>query len=148
MSTTPRRIVTGHDAHGCSVVSADGPLQNARALRPGHESYVVWSTETVPADSRDPADGADRVAGRSLPEGTVFRVTTYAPGVESAPHQTDSIDYAVVLTGEIDLVLDEQTVHLRAGDVVVQRGTRHDWRNDGSEPCTIAFCLVGATPRS
>jgi quercetin dioxygenase-like cupin family protein len=102
----------------------------------------------VPADTEDAADGADRVVGRSLPEGTVFRVTTYDPGVESAPHQTDSVDYAVVIAGEIDLVLDAQSVHLRAGDFVVQRGTRHDWHNNGSEPCVIAFCLVGATPRS
>ncbi len=146
--TSPRRIVTGHNADGRSVVSDDGRLQNQRALRPGHESFVVWSTETVPVDSSDAADGADRVVGRSLPEGTVFRITTYEPGVESAPHQTDSIDYAVVIAGEIDMVLDEQTVHVQAGDVVVQRGTRHDWRNNGSQPCVIAFCLVGATPRS
>jgi quercetin dioxygenase-like cupin family protein len=145
--TPPRRIVTGHDAEGRSFVSADGVMANRRTLRPGHESFVVWSTESVPADSQDAADGAERVIGRSLPEGTVFRVTTYEPGVQSAPHQTDSIDYAVVIAGEIDMVLDTNTVHLQAGDVVVQRGTRHDWRNDGTEPCVIAFCLVGATPR-
>jgi quercetin dioxygenase-like cupin family protein len=146
--TPPRRIVTGHDADGRSVVSSDGPLRNARTLRPGHESFMVWSTESVPVDTSDTDDGADRAVGRSLPDGTVFRVTTYEPGVESAPHETDSVDYAVVISGEIDMVLDEQTVHLRVGDVVVQRGTRHDWRNNGSQPCVIAFCLVGATPRS
>jgi len=146
--TAPRRIVTGFDVDGRSVVSIDGSLRNASTLRPGHESFVVWTTESVPADLGDTTDGADRLVGRNLPDGTVFRITTYEPGVESAPHRTDSVDYAVVIAGEIDMVLDEQTVHLRAGDVVVQRGTCHDWRNDGSEPCVIAFCLVGATPRS
>jgi quercetin dioxygenase-like cupin family protein len=146
--TPPRRIVTERKADGRSVVSDDGLLSNARTLRAGHESFVVWTTESVPADLGDTTDGAERAVGRSLPEGTVFRITTYGPGVESAPHETDSVDYAVVIAGEIDMVLDEQTVHLRAGDTVVQRGTRHDWRNNGSAPCVIAFCLVGATRRS
>ncbi len=144
--TPPRRIVTGHDAEGRSIISTDGIPGHRRSLRPGHESWVVWSTESVPADLLGVSDGADHVIGRSLPEGTVFRVTTYEPGVQSAPHQTDSVDYAIVIAGEIDLVLDTQTVHLQAGDVVVQRGTRHDWRNHGTEPCVIAFCLVGAKP--
>lgn len=142
----PRRIVTGHDADGRSRIASDELLGNARSLRSGHESYVVWATESVPADLGDDADGATRAVGRHLPDGTVFRLTTYEPGVEPAPHRTESVDYAVIISGEIDMVLDEQTVHLRAGDVVVQRGTRHDWRNDGSEPCVIAFCLVGARP--
>ena len=85
---------------------------------------------------------------RSLAQGTVFRIVEYGPGVAGAPHRTDSVDYAVVLAGEIDLVLDGETVRLRAGDTLVQRGTAHDWVNDGHAPCVIAFCLVGAQPIS
>ena len=64
----------------------------------------------------------------------------------SAPHRTDSVDFAVVLSGEIDLVLDGREVRLRAGDTLIQRGTAHDWVNRGERPCVIAFCLVGARP--
>jgi quercetin dioxygenase-like cupin family protein len=144
MSFPPRRVVTGHDDTGRAVVQRDDRLDNPRNLRPGHESYVIWTTDSVPADSRDPADGKDREVGRALERGTVFRITRYEPGVASSPHETESIDYAVVLAGEIEMVLDDETVKLSAGDVVVQRATRHDWRNTGTEPCLIAFCLVGA----
>ena len=61
-------------------------------------------------------------------------------------HRTDSIDYCVVMSGEIDMRLDAETVHLKAGDVVVQRGTIHDWVNNGTEPCMIAFVLIDAKP--
>jgi quercetin dioxygenase-like cupin family protein len=88
------------------------------------------------------------VATRSNASGTIFRIAEYAPGVASARHQTDSVDYAVVLNGEIDMVLDDQVVRLRRGDTVIQRGTVHDWVNNGKEPCVIAFCLVAARSRA
>jgi len=146
MSFPPRRIVTGHDGDGRAIVASDEPIAGAIARRPGHRSAVLWSTETVPADNAATGDAAAAAVGRSHPAGTVFRIVEYGPGVASDPHRTDSVDYAVVLAGEIDLVLDAETVHLGAGDVLVQRGTRHDWRNSGSEPCLIAFCLVAARP--
>jgi quercetin dioxygenase-like cupin family protein len=59
-------------------------------------------------------------------------------------HRSDSIDYAIILSGTIDMQLDDEEVHLEAGDVVIQRGTIHNWINRGSEPCTIAFVLIGA----
>ena len=78
--------------------------------------------------------------------GTVFRVLELAPGVSPRNHRTDSIDYAVVMAGEVDMELDDATVHLKAGDVLVQRGTIHNWVNRGTEPCVIAFVLIAAKP--
>jgi quercetin dioxygenase-like cupin family protein len=79
-----------------------------------------------------------------LANGTVFRVLELAPGNSPRNHRTDSIDYAVVMKGEIDMELDDTTVHLKAGDVLVQRGTIHNWVNRGTEPCVIAFVLIAA----
>jgi mannose-6-phosphate isomerase-like protein (cupin superfamily) len=61
-------------------------------------------------------------------------------------HRTESVDYAVVLSGEIDMEIDGATVHLRQGDVLVQRGTIHNWNNRGTVPCVIAFVLIAAKP--
>jgi quercetin dioxygenase-like cupin family protein len=74
----------------------------------------------------------------------VFRVVSFGPGVSPRNHRTDSIDFAVVISGEIDMTLDVGKVHLKAGDVMVQRGTIHNWINTGTEPCVIAFTLVSA----
>jgi quercetin dioxygenase-like cupin family protein len=76
----------------------------------------------------------------------VFRVVQFNPGVTPRNHRTDSIDYAVVISGEIDMDLDGTEVHLKAGDVLVQRGTIHNWINRGTEPCVIAFALIHAKP--
>ena len=89
-------------------------------------------------------DTSTRQTGTTLPGGTVFRIVEFGPGVSPRNHRTDSIDYAVVISGEIDMVLDDTTVHLKAGDVLVQRGTIHNWINNGAEPCTIAFSLIDA----
>ncbi|MCP2091739.1 UNVERIFIED_ORG: mannose-6-phosphate isomerase-like protein (cupin superfamily) [Paraburkholderia sediminicola] len=78
------------------------------------------------------------------PNGTVFRVIEYSPGVAPRNHRTETIDYAVVISGEIDMEIDGAEVHLKAGDVLVQRGTIHDWINRGMEPCVIAFVLIAA----
>jgi quercetin dioxygenase-like cupin family protein len=119
-----RRVVTDHDAQGRSVVAIDERCTNVISRRPGHQSCVAWT-------------GAD---------GTIFRVVEYQPGVAPRQHRTETIDYAVVLSGEIDMQLDDSVVHLRAGDVLVQQATMHDWINRGSMPCVIAFVLVPATP--
>ena len=142
----PRRVVVGHDAEGRATVMSDTVLANGRVRREGHQSYVVWATEEVPAGNASGEDPVSLPIGRSLPRGTVFRVAQFAPGVASDMHRTDSVDYAVVLSGSIELVLESETVVLDAGDVLVQRGTAHDWVNRGEEPCVIAFCLVAAEP--
>src|ERR1041384_2230281 len=90
--------------------------------------------------------GAAREVATTDQNGTVFRIVEYAPGVAPRNHRTESIDYAVVLAGEIDMELEGETVRLRAGDVLVQRGTVHNWVNRGTAPCVIAFVLVAAKP--
>jgi quercetin dioxygenase-like cupin family protein len=92
------------------------------------------------------SDTSTRKVGTTLPGGTVFRVIEFGPGVSPRNHRTDSIDFAVVMKGEIDMELDDSVVHVKAGDVLVQRGTIHNWVNKGAEPCRIAFVLVDAKP--
>jgi quercetin dioxygenase-like cupin family protein len=145
MSLRVRRVVTGHDGQHKAVVTADEVLA-VTTRRPGQEGCVVWAAERVPADNLDPADGAKLIA-TTLPQGVVFRVVRYEAGAVGRMHRTPSLDYAVVLSGSIVLELDDGVeVALRAGDVLVQRGTIHNWINRGSEPCTIAFVLIGAQP--
>ena len=141
-----RRIVTAHDANGRAVVKIDEVSKNLTSGRPGAKACVVWTTESVPVDNTGEADEGLRQVGTTLPNGTVFRVVEFAPGVAPRVHRTDSIDYAVVMSGEIDMELDDSVVHLKAGDVLVQRGTIHNWVNRGSEPCVIAFVLIDAKP--
>jgi len=144
MSLQIRRVVTGHDADGRAMVKIDETCRNVISRRSGQQSCVVWTTDASPADNGSSDDACGRAIGTTLPGGTVFRVVRYAPGVAPRVHRTDSIDYAVVIAGEIDMELDGTTVKLRAGDVLVQRGTIHNWVNRGTEPCVIAFVLVDA----
>jgi quercetin dioxygenase-like cupin family protein len=146
MALEVRRVVTGHDAAGRAVVAIDEVATHLESGRPGHQHCVVWTTDESPADNDDPADGGRRAVATTQPGGTVFRIIEYAPGVAPRRHRTSSIDYAIVLKGEIDMELDGTTVHLRAGDVLVQRGTIHNWVNRGTQPCVIAFVLVDAKP--
>jgi quercetin dioxygenase-like cupin family protein len=142
-----RRVVTGHDAQGRALVKIDEVCKNLVSRRPRHQSCVIWSSGAVPADLSDESDGGAREVGTTDPNGTVFRLVEYQPGVAPRNHRTASIDYAVVLSGEIDMELDDGVaVHLRRGDALVQRGTIHNWVNRGSEPCVIAFVLVAAKP--
>lgn len=141
-----RRVVTGHDAEGKAIVLFDGVQQNVVSRRPGQAATVLWTSDSVPVDNNGDADAALRQVGTCIPGGTVFRVVEYQPGVAPRRHRTDSIDYAVVIRGEISMELDGTEVTLRQGDVLVQRGTVHNWVNRGTEPCLVAFVLVGANP--
>ena len=141
-----RRVVTGHDEHGRAVVEVDELCRNLVSRRPNHQSCVIWSTDSVPADNADAQDGALRPVSNVDPNGTVFRIVQYLPGVAPRNHRTESLDYAVVLSGEIDMELDNAVVHLGPGDVLVQRGTLHNWVNRGTRPCVIAFVLIAAKP--
>src|SRR4029453_18684253 len=143
-----RRVVTGHDANGHAVVKIDEVSKNLVSARPGSTACVVWTTESFPVDNTGNADEGLRKTGTTLNNGTVFRVVEFAPGVAPRNHRTDSIDYAVIISGEIDMELDDSIGHLKAGDVMVQRGTIHTWVNKGREPCVIAFTLVAAKPVS
>ena len=114
--------------------------------RPGSTACVVWTSESFPVDNTGDADEGLRKVGTTLKNGTVFRVVEFAPGVAPRVHRTDSVDYAVVMSGEIDMELDNSFAHLKAGDVLVQRSTIHNWVNRGTEACVIAFILIGAKP--
>jgi quercetin dioxygenase-like cupin family protein len=146
MTLKIRRVVTGHDEAGRARVAIDEVCANVMSRRPNHASCVVWSTGSFPADNGEPIDGAARKVSTTDPGGTVFRIVEYRPGVAPRNHRTESLDYAMVLSGEIDMELEGEVVHLRAGDVLVQRGTLHNWVNRGAEPCVIAFVLVAAKP--
>jgi quercetin dioxygenase-like cupin family protein len=148
MSLSIRRVVTGHDGNGRATVKIDELAKNVISARPGAHATVIWTTEGFPVNNDGDADDSTRKVGTTLDNGTVFRVVSFGPGVSPRNHRTDSIDYAVVISGEIDMELDDETVHLKAGDVMVQRGTIHNWVNKGSAPCVIAFTLVAAKPVS
>jgi len=143
-----RRVVTGHDEQGRAVVVFDGPAPNVRHRPSGIVSTLLWTTEESPADISGTVDRAAGEIGIPPPHhGSIFRVVDFPPaGPEGDPgmHRTRSIDYAVVLEGEIDLVLDDSTVRLHAGDVLVQRGTVHGWINRGTKRCRMAFILIDA----
>ena len=146
MAVKVRRVVTGHDESGRAVVKIDEVSKNIVSNRPGASACVVWTTESFPVNNTGADDDGLRKVGTTLKNGTVFRVIEFAPGVSPRNHRTDSIDYAVVISGEIDMELDGSSVHLKAGDVLVQRGTIHNWINRGSEPCVMAFVLIDAEP--
>lgn len=146
MSLQVRRVVTGHDPQGRAVVRIDETVKNVYSSRPGISASVVWTTDTMPADNSGADDAGARKVGLTLAGGTVFRVIEFAPGAAPRVHRTDSIDYAVVISGEIDMALDDAEVHLKAGDVLVQRGTIHNWINRGDKPCIMAFVLIDADP--
>jgi len=144
-----RRVVTGHDEKGRAKVLIDEQVQNVFSPRPGAAYSVIWSTDSHPISNDGDADPSRKTIPTSIDNGTVFRVVSFGPGVSPRNHRTDSIDYAVVMSGEIDMELDDGVVvHLKAGDVLVQRGTIHNWVNKGTVPCVIAFTLVGAKPVS
>jgi quercetin dioxygenase-like cupin family protein len=146
MALQIRRVVTGHDQAGRAVVAIDEIAANVISRRPQHSSCVIWSTGTFPSDNSDPRDGGAREVASTDPNGSVFRLVEYGPGVAPRNHRTESVDYAVVMSGEIDMEIDGATVHLRQGDVLVQRGTIHNWINRGAKPCLIAFVLIAAKP--
>ena len=141
-----RRVVTGHDEKGRAVVKIDEVADYARSMRPNHYSMVAWATDGHPVDNLDPEDGRLKPVVNGTPGSTILRVVQYGPGVASRRHRTNSVDYAIIMSGEIHMELDEGEVHLRAGDILVQRGTIHNWVNRGTEPCVIAFVLIAADP--
>lgn len=140
-----RRVVTGHKENGKATVLIDEISQDVVNPREGCTFFNIWSTK-LPADNEGTADRAKEIIGTAMKDRAVFRVIEYAPGVAPRNHRTNSIDFAVVLSGEIDMTLDDEVVHLKAGDVLVQRGTIHDWINNSDKPCVIAFVLIDAKP--
>ncbi len=157
------------------MIVSDGPSPHVLTIpgRPDFGLTNLWVTDTAPASNAGNADAAARPVMLEPPaNGTIFRVVEFPP--DSAPggfdrqaafdamgaghamdadasrhpgmHKTSTVDYAIVLSGEIWALMDEGETLMRAGDVLVQRGTNHAWSNRGSAPCLVAFILVNAKP--
>ena len=174
MARKIRRVVTGHDENGVAkvIMDSDATCILSRPNRPGVTLTNLWQNDETPAQMEthdDPVTGP--LILHPPKDGSVFRIVQFDPEnpeelakldgqaafaemgaganiVEGARHpfmhRTDSLDYSVVLTGEIYMMMDEEEVLLKAGDVVVQQGTNHAWSNRGTEPCQIAFILIDA----
>ena len=169
-----RRIVTTHDRDGKAVVLFDGDAPNVKVRKVGgFVSTLMWVLDALPARHSAEKDLADATIGTAPPpNGAVFRIVDFPP-VKGEPdaeahrrmteemglahrhhagqpprhpfmHRTKSVDFGIVLSGEIDMLLDESEVHVKAGDVVIQQGTNHAWVNRGSKTCRIAFILIDA----
>jgi len=168
-----RRIVTGHDPAGKAVIVMDCNATNivTSEHRPGGRTNL-WRTTSMPASYGGDRDEADATFTVEPPrEGVNFRIAEFPPEdaavmakldgtkafaetgaahriVKGARHpfmhRTDTVDYAIVLEGEIDMLLDDEDVHLKTGDVVIQRGTNHAWANRYDKLCRIAFVLIDA----
>lgn len=170
-----RRVITGHDENGKSVFIVDGDATAVKemASMPGLALTDIWQTGGAPASNAGNADAADRPVVLEPPaNGTIFRVVEFPPdsrwrgradardafGSIGADHATDdssddpmmhktaTVDYLLVLKGEIWAILDDGEVCLKQGDVMVQRGTNHSWSVRTDEPCLLAAVLVSAEP--
>ncbi len=145
-----RRVVTGHGDKNVAKVISDDPATNAKLPREGVASTLMWCSDQMPVDiaiGGDVEDMGARILGTAPPEnGSRFIVMEFAPGIASEMHRTETLDYIAVLSGEIDMDMDDSTVKLRAGDIMVQRGTNHAWVNRSSEPARLAIVLLDAKP--
>jgi quercetin dioxygenase-like cupin family protein len=143
---TVRRVVTGHDAQGNAIITDDKQLET-KVLGAEAEMVVAWSTAQFPSDNNDDFDGALREVRRVSPGGSVLQFVTMHPHTASKHHRTRSLDYAIVLRGELELELDDGVkTTLGTGDVAIQRGTIHTWRNKSAMPSLVAFVLLDAEP--
>ena len=155
MTLEVRRVITGHDANGKAIVASDERMTGVSApARPYISRCEIWSTDKMPVDnSSDEAEAAQRAGFVKrynyvgTGQGTVIRITEFAPGAPKFMHRTETVDYALLLSGECDLELGSgELAHLKPGDIVVQRGTMHAWVNNGTAPCVFAFILIDAEP--
>ena len=174
MTRPMRRVVTGHDSQGKSIIIMDGPSPHTLELdgMPGLALINLWVTDCAPAANAGSADAAARPVVLEPPaRGTIFRVVDFPPDRNIAGktdrgkafaamgaghamdrsdarhpgmHTTNTVDYALVLDGEIWALMDEGETLLKAGDCLVQRGTNHAWSNRTDQPCRVAFILVNA----
>ena len=170
-----RRVVTGHDADGKSTFLMDGPAPNIKEMdsMPGLALTDLWETTAAPASNTGDADAALRAVRLEPPrQGTILRIVEFPPdsawrqnadpgaafgsigaghakdksSADPMMHKTSTVDYIIVLKGEIWAIMDEGETLLKAGDVLVQRGTNHSWSVRGNEPCIVAAVLVSAEP--
>lgn len=145
-----RRVVTGHDSNNVAKVLIDAPASNAKYPSPGTVSTMMWCTDGSPAAipiGETPEDMGARILGTAPPlKGTRFTVIDFPPGNKPHLHRTETVDYVIVIEGEIEMDMDDTTVKLKAGDVMIQRGTNHAWANRGTKRARVAFVLIDAEP--
>jgi len=143
-----RRVVTGHDSNKVAKVLIDAPATNHKGAE--GRSTLMWITDKNPAAMPVGVNiedmGARIVGTPPPPNGTRFCVIDFPPGNHPHMHRTETIDYVIVLEGRIDMDMDDSTVSLEAGDIMVQRGTNHAWINRGTERARVAFVLIDAEP--
>lgn len=163
-----RRIVTGENAQGKSIFLADGPAPNHTDNPGAPLAQVIWVTGDDAAPGPDPAP-AGHPFGFHSRRGSLLRVVDFPPdesydqsklaqfldehGVRDKGnarhfwfHKTQSLDYAIVLDGEIYALMDEGEKLMRAGDILVQQATNHSWSNRSGKPCRMAFVLLDLEP--
>ena len=144
MPLSIRRVVTGHDAAGRSVIVSDGPAPQF------HERPIfaeIWNTTGAPAtitavEEQEPNDRPLQLG--PSPNGSIIRVVEMPPGHRSGMHRTRTIDYGIVLHGQLYLVLEDSETLLQPGDIVIQRGTNHAWDNRSDAPARMVFILIDA----
>ncbi len=143
-----RRLVTGHNNEGTAIFTSDNHYETVIIPSGDAAMTTIWTTASVPADLNDETDGRERDAGTTLKGGSVIRVVDMLPGASSPMHRSSSIDYGIITSGTIELELDNQVFKtLGQGDIIVQRGTIHRWRNPSNdEVCRIVFILTEAKP--
>lgn len=153
--TVVRRIVTGHDAAGRAVIAADERVPGTGLAEDDGRSeatfFQLWATHEMPVALDDAALARQRAGSTTTivgsGSGSVLRIGELAPGARSPMHRTESLDYGICLAGECDLELDGgEVLTVRAGDVVIQRGTNHLWHNRSAAPCRVAWILLDAEP--
>jgi hypothetical protein len=170
-----RRVVTGHDADGKSIIASDGIAPNMKEMPsfPGLALTDLWETKGAPAINDGAADLADRPIHLEPPKnGTIVRIVEFPPdstrpggsdgregfkaigaghaqdkhSSDPMMHRTSTVDYIIVLKGEIYAVMEKGETLLKPGDILIQRGTMHSWSVRGNEPCIVAAVLVNAKP--
>jgi quercetin dioxygenase-like cupin family protein len=144
-----RRIVTSHDANGNAAIWIDGDATNHKFPSEKISSTLMWSTDATPTQLLGNKDEGARILGSAPPSGgSRFTMMEFQPGNAAHLHRTDTVDYVICIVGEIDMFVDDtQFVTLRAGDVLIQRGTDHAWANRGDKPCRLAVVLLDGTPK-
>ena len=148
MANPIRRIVTGHTNDGKAVFTIDEEIETVVIPTGDAAMATIWTTATVPADCNDETDGRLRDADTTLKGGSVMRIVDMLPNASSPMHRTSSIDYGIVMSGSIELELENEEIKtLNQGDIIVQRGTIHRWKNPSpTEICRIVFVLTEAKP--
>ncbi len=143
-----RRVITGHDRNRKARVIRDDAAPNV-STRPNAASTTIWCSEKVPVGlprEAGPDLGAHPIASGAPPNGTRLMVMDLFPGCRGAMHRTDTLDYVIVLAGEVEMLMDDSSVVLHAGDILVQQGTIHAWTNPTQNHARMAIVLVDAEP--